>query len=129
MGSTSAYGSKASRMSPVGTSGAAMVGGVISGVHSPNIIRLGADKEHPPTPGDYGYCSGCDGHYYWDPDANAGDGGWVCSECGHGLEEGCHCNEEHGYCPCPISDGWQVWLFMAAMAFAYAIFKKRKTSL
>ena len=74
----------------------------------------------PPTPGDPGYCEGC--QYVWDPTANAGDGGWVCTQCGHGLEEGCHCDP----CQCPIGDGWDVWIMLAVMAAGYAAWARRR---
>ena len=35
----------------------------------------------------------------------------------------CHCKDESGYCWCPIGDGWEVWLFMVALAGAYAVYK------
>ena len=88
--------------------------------------RRRADEQNPPSPSDHGYCEHC--HYVWDPSANSGDGGWVCSVCGCELEDGCDCADDPdgpGYCWCPIGDGWQVWLFMIALAGAYVAWKTR----
>ena len=79
----------------------------------------------PPSPGDPGYCEHC--HYVWDPDANAGDGGWVCSVCGRELEEGCNCTDE---CHCvPLDEEWHVWLFVSLIAALYALIKVKRERL
>ena len=57
----------------------------------------------------------------------------VCDVCGHDIDdlddEGfCPCAEESGNCGCPISDGWPVWLFLSLLAGAYAVYKKRTST-
>lgn len=96
-------------MSPIGTSGAAMVGGVASPVLSHTPLTAGI---LPPE---------LDCHCV---DTN---GDHICDNCDAPLDEDDECSNNP--CWCPIGDGWHVWLFMAAMAFAYAAFKKRKASL
>ena len=66
----------------------------------------------------------CGCHWVWDDEKGA----WVCPICGcewDGLSESCDCVGESGYCWCPLSDGWPVWLFMLALACAYAGYKSR----
>lgn len=48
-----------------------------------------------------------------------GDG--FCDICGCDMFDGCTCN--HCTCDVPITDGWQEWLFMIALAAAYAVYK------
>ena len=48
----------------------------------------------------------------------------VCDICDHDIDD-CTCEEEYGYCRCPLTDGWQVWLFVGTLAAAYALYKKR----
>ena len=55
------------------------------------------------------------------------DGDDVCDICGHDIDD-CTCEEEYGYCPCPLTDGWQVWLFMAVLAAGYDLYMKKRTS-
>ena len=83
------------------------------------------DPDTPPSPSDPGYCGGCAGHYVWDPSLNGGHGGWICSSCGCELKDGCDCDEESGYCWCPVGEGKDVWLFIAALAAAYAIYRNK----
>ena len=132
MGTTSAYGStigaygstftspKVGSVRGIRTSAEGIRGGVTTygsvNPYTPGKRR--ADADTPPSPADPGYCDHC--HYHWDPDANAGDGDWVCDECGRWLTEGCKCDP----CHCPIGDGWQVMLFLGIMAAVYAMYKK-----
>ncbi len=44
----------------------------------------------------------------------------VCDICGDPIDA-CECDP----CRCPITDGWQVWLFVGTLAAAYALYKKR----
>lgn len=43
----------------------------------------------------------------------------ICDRCGMDIYE---CDEDT--CWCPIGDGKDVWMFMAALAVAYAVYKK-----
>ena len=65
---------------------------------------------------------------YWDYDEEAGT--WKCTVCNctitddelmDGDIDHCGCDP----CRCPITDGWQVWLFMGTLAAAYALYKRR----
>ena len=53
-------------------------------------------------------------------------GHWYCEVCGADALDGCE-GHENGYCWCPITDGWQVWLFLTVLAGTYAVYKKRKS--
>lgn len=64
-----------------------------------------------------GVCDQC--HWVWDGTK------WVCTVCGHDALDGCTCDEEYGYCRCPIDDGWQVWLFMATLVMGYGLLRKQ----
>ena len=85
--------------------------------------RKRADQYNPPGSGDTGYNPWC--HYEWvaDPDDEVDGGYWRCTECGAELGEASSCDEEHHFVP--ITDGWQVWLFMIALAGAYVAWKTR----
>ena len=49
-------------------------------------------------------------------------GGWICSQCGCSIIEGCECDKnEAGLCRCPVGDGVDVWAMMIALALAYGI--------
>jgi len=114
------------------TSASSVRGGVMSSTTYSSIgpkcgPRRAPEPTSPPPspgPGTPGYCDHC--HYVWDPDANGGDGGWVCSGCGAGLEEGCQCSTEEGgagYCWCPLECDWTVMVFMALLAAGYVAMK------
>lgn len=45
----------------------------------------------------------------------------VCDRCGCAMD-GCTCEDESGYCWCPVGDGVDVWVMMAMMAIAYGIY-------
>ena len=110
------------------TSASQISGGVMASTTYAQMSIRRAKKEDPdtpPSPGDDGYCPGCAGHYVWDSSLNHGRGGWICSSCGCELKDGCDCEEEYGYCWCPIDFNWAVALFMTALAAAYAVCKKR----
>ena len=66
-----------------------------------------------------GVCEEC----HW---VQGADGHWYCSMCGADALDGCECSEEHGYCWCPIGDGWQVWVFMALLCVGYGTLRVRK---
>ena len=90
------------------TSASSISGGITtydSGHHHPGHIRK-VGGHH----GDADECENC---------VDDDDDG-VCDVCGDEIDA-CHCDP----CRCPISDGWQVWLFMGTLAAAYAVYKKR----
>lgn len=68
-----------------------------------------------------GVCDQC--HWVWNGTT------WVCTVCGHDVLDGCHCDEDHGYCRCPIDDGWDVWLFMAMLAMGTILPLRRRAHL
>ncbi len=63
-----------------------------------------------------GVCDNCHWEYI--------GGKWVCTVCGADALDGCDC-DEHGYCRCPIDDGWQVWLMMAILGMVYGLLRKQ----
>lgn len=63
-----------------------------------------------------GVCDNCNWEYI--------GGKWVCTVCGADALDGCDC-DEHGYCRCPIDDGWPVWLFMATLVMGYGLLRKQ----
>ena len=122
MGSTSAYiGRGVSATMAVSTpavtgfttAASAVRGGMMA---SATYARMGVVKREPGHNGEPGEddCPYCH-------DDN-GDG--VCDRCGCDMED-CTCEEESGYCWCPIDCDWKVWLFMAAIAAAYAASKRK----
>lgn len=93
------------------TSASSISGGVTTydtGHHHPGRIRKDGSPEHHGEPG-----TPC-------PHCVDEDGDGICDICDEELEE-CTCDP----CRCPITDGWQVWAFMAILAAAYALCKKR----
>lgn len=95
------------------TTASAISGGVTTYDDGPRNGRV--RKIHLP-----GTCEHCD----WEWDDEKDD--YVCIYCGCELMNGCEC----GDCHCPIGDGKDVWLFMAAIAAAYITYKnvsKRQT--
>ena len=96
-----------------------VTGGVTSADTYSHIRPAKSKKSSEDGPGvPDGACTECD--WVWDPEL----GIYVCSVCGSWSNLGCDHLDEHGYCWCPIGDGWQVWLFMAMLAIAYTSIKK-----
>jgi len=57
---------------------------------------------------------------------NNGDGTYTCTICGLTISEDDYLDGNFPPCnPTPIEDGPKVWLFMAALAAAYTLYKKR----
>lgn len=111
------------------TSASAIQGGQTASQTYNQIAYSGprrASSSTPPSSEDDGYCPHC--HYIWDASLNHGRGGWVCESCGCELKDGCDCEEESGYCWCPIEFDLEVWLFFASLAGAYAVYKKRTST-
>ena len=93
------------------TSASNVSGGITSGDTYSQIGTSGRRRgpELPP-----GACSHCD--WYYDEET----GTWRCHYC--------DCEPEDGECDhncVPVGDGWEVWLFIAALAGAYALYKVR----
>ena len=81
--------------------------------------RAGGITPPPPDPDDPdSWCDTC-----FDED---GDG--LCDACGcdYKGEGGCTCEDEVGYCWCPIGDGWDVWVLMALLAIGYGFVQRRR---
>ena len=60
---------------------------------------------------------------------NEETGTWTCERCEYEwdeYDEECHCEDECGYCWCPIGDGWDVWIMLAVMAVSYVLFMRRR---
>ena len=103
------------------TSASVIRGGVTADETYARMNRSAAPRKNPSLPP--GACDHCD--WVYDPIS----GQWICSECGANVLDGCDCSTDPtgpGYCWCPIGDGWQVWLFMAVLGVAYALWKSRK---
>ena len=101
------------------TYASAICGGVTT---SQTCSRVGARKG-PALPDPELPDCGC--YWYWDEEK----GQFVCPNCDCeldpdmiGIADACDCDP----CHCPIGDGWQVWLFMIAMAAAYGFVVKRR---
>lgn len=88
--------------------------------------RFGAKKSGGAGGGDVEGLPNCGCYWYYDEE----NGVWRCTVCDctitdddllDGPVENCDCDP----CRCPITDGWQVWLFMGTLAAAYALYKRR----
>ena len=115
-------------MSGIRTAAATVSGGVTtydSGAghrHKGNVRKYTPEPTSPvPTPETPGVCPGCAGHYEWDPDGNAGDGDWRCTQCGCYFTEACHCADESGYCWCPLEFNWSAMVFLMLLAVWYGV--------
>lgn len=82
-------------------------------------LRTSGGSAVPETPG--GHECNCTWVF------NEETGLWECSVCGATWEEFDEILTGHeDGCPClPLSDGWPVWLFLFALACAYAGYKSR----
>ena len=109
----------------ISTSASSVTGGVTTynaaAGHTPHKAR----KSEPDVP----ELEHCDCTWYWDEGRHL----WVCSVCGATLTQaeaemvGLFCPDagEDGHCHCgmPLEFGFEEWLFMAAIAGAYALYK------
>ena len=93
------------------TSASRVSGGVTSGDTYAQIGTSGP-RSGPALPP--GACSHCD--WYYDEET----GTWRCRYCDCEPEDG-ECNHN---CV-PVGDGWTAWLFVAALAGAYTLYKVR----
>ena len=136
MSSTGAYGTYSSTMSSristggylasskqnvggIRTSAEYIRGGVTTAATYGHVVgpRRVVMEEQPGTePGNPGGCHCVDEN-----------GDHICDHCGATLSgdefDGYSCANDP--CWCPIGDGWQVWLFMIALAGAYVAWKTR----
>lgn len=106
-GISSSNVSMARVQSGIYTSASSISGGVTtydSGHHHPGHIRKVGGHN-----GDADECDCVDG-----------DDNGVCDVCGDPIDA-CECDP----CRCPLTDGWQVWLFVGTLAAAYALYKRR----
>ena len=64
----------------------------------------------------------------WCDQCHDADGDGICDICGCDLtsEEGCTCDEEYGYCRCPLDFDGIAMLFMAMMAVGYAVIARKR---
>lgn len=108
------------------TAASAVQGGITTcETHSSNKV---SGKRKNTIPGHPEVCEHCHWEYienYYGPGMHE----WVCSSCGATLRDNdCTCEEESGYCWCPLDLNWSVMLFFAALAVAYEAYKKRTST-
>lgn len=94
-----------------------------SGPNRAGVRRAKKDNLDPSGNPDWLPDCGC----YWYEEG----GIWHCVNCSYTIDpndifdgdypDHCDCDP----CRCPITDGWQVWLFMGTLAAAYALYKRR----
>lgn len=132
MGSTSSsayhgivHGGKAAMAMPqiagIRTTASSIQGGMTSGA---TYARLQSIKRGPIIPENPTWTCGC-------VDENGDE---ICDICNCELrlvdpEGDCACKDESGYCWCPLDFNWAVALFMAILAAAYGVYKKRTSTL
>lgn len=103
------------------TSASHVSGGVTSTTTYAQMHGAHKAKQSGEGPGlPEGACKEC--HWEWNEEL----GVYVCTVCGSYSNLGCDHMYEEGYCWCPITDGWQVWVFMGALAAAYVVYKTVK---
>ena len=122
-------------MSGIRTAAATVSGGVTTYDKAPKKPRGGvrktASEDTPPTPETPGACPGCVGHYEQVLQEN-GDLAWVCSICGHELEDGLvdgHCDDdgcEGGCCCTPLELNWGAMVFLMLLAVGYGVRAKMR---
>ena len=107
------------------TAASNIVGGVTTAeTYSPAQApskRRNSVEGGPGVPG--GTCTEC--HWVWHPEL----GCYVCDICGSNSLDGCDHEYEEGYCWCPLDFNWAVMLFFTLLAGAYAVYKKRTSTL
>ena len=107
----------APRVACIRTTASSIRGGVTTYDEGPRMGHIKKDGEPPLPPGACGNCK-----WVWDDEKDD----YVCVYCGCEAMDGCDCTPE---CHCPINDGADVWMLVAAMAVVYAAYKsvnKRK---
>lgn len=104
------------------TSASSIQGGITT-ADKPNRRPGSVKRSGGETPLPTGACTEC--HWVWDPVSED----YVCSVCGSHAFLGCDHMDEEGYCWCPLDFNWAVALFMAILAAAYGVYKKRTSTL
>jgi len=101
------------------TSASAIRGGVTT---SDTGNRRGIGPRRSGTPPIPGLCDKCE--WEWNPDLDD----WECIHCHHTYEgdSGCQCDPCH--CDVPLDFNWAAALFMTTLAGAYAVYKKRTST-
>lgn len=59
------------------------------------------------------------------PECHDDDNDGYCDVCGHDMLE-CTCEDEYGYCRCPIESDWKAILFIAILSVLYKIVPRRE---
>lgn len=95
----------------VRTSASAIRGGVTSAETYAQMGPSYAPRKSP-NPDVPIVCPNCQ----WVQDAN---GDWYCAKCGDYALDGCDCGDCH--CNVPLESGWEVMLFLIALAIGYMI--------
>lgn len=93
------------------TSASAIRGGVTSAETYAQMGPAHAPRKSP-NPGVPDICPNCQ----WVQDAN---GDWYCAKCGAYALDGCECGDCH--CNVPLESGWEVMLFLIALAIGYMV--------
>lgn len=93
------------------TSASAIRGGVTSAETYAQMGPAHAPRKSP-TPNVPDLCPNCQ----WVQDAN---GDWYCAICGADELDGCECGDCH--CNVPLESGWEVMLFLIALAIGYLV--------
>ena len=93
------------------TSASAIRGGVTSAETYAQMGPSHAPRKSP-NPGVPDVCPNCQ----WVQDAN---GDWYCAICGAYAYDGCECGDCH--CNVPLESGWEVMLFLIALAIGYMV--------
>ena len=111
-----AYASTSSVSMPsvqgIRTSASRVSGGITSGETYSQIGTSGPRR----APGDPGE------EHNW---VYNGDGTWTCTICGITITDDDYYDLNYPEHCVPVGDGWEVWLFAAALAGAYALYKVR----
>lgn len=93
------------------TAASAIRGGVTSAETYAQMGPSHAPRKSP-NPGVADICPNCQ----WVQDAN---GDWYCAICGDYAYDGCECGDCH--CNVPLESGWEVMLFLIALAIGYLV--------
>lgn len=93
------------------TSASAIRGGITSAETYAQMGPSHAPRKSP-NPGVADICPNCQ----WVQDAN---GDWYCAICGDYAYDGCECGDCH--CNVPLESGWEVMLFLIALAIGYLV--------
>ena len=93
------------------TSASAIRGGITTAETYAQMGPAHAPRKSP-NPNVPDLCPNCQ----WVQDAN---GDWYCAICGADVLDGCECGNCH--CNVPLESGWEVMLFLIALAIGYLV--------